>query len=329
MTVLIATPNLTVDRTVRLAALVPGAVLRPGRAVVTAGGKGVNVGRVLAVLGTPAELLGFVPDDDAAVLTKLFDREPLTLHPVPVSGEARTATILIEHNGRVTVLNEPGPEISPESWGVYEDQVRATLFDGRHRTLVCSGSLPPGVPDDGYGRLCRIAREAGVRTVVDAARGALSAVLAAGPDIVTPNLGEAEGVLRGVEVEAVEDEGTDVVERASYAVRALCQAGARAAVVTAGAAGAAYGDAASVVWMPTVPVEVVNPIGAGDSFVGGLVHALEAGRTPLEGVAAGVGTATASCEQELAGGVDPQRAAELTRAVLEQVNGGAGRTGVA
>lgn len=324
---LVATPNLTVDRTVRMAALVPGAVLRPRRAVVTAGGKGLNVARVLAALGTPAELLGFLPVSDGHVMTTLFGREPVTLHPVPVPGEARVATIIIEDSGRVTVLNEPGPEISADSWGEYEDHVRASLAGGRHRTLVCSGSLPPGVPDDGYGRLCEIARAAGVRTVVDAARGALAAVLPAGPDIVTPNLGEAEQILSGASVEAVEHEGEDVVERASDAVRALCRAGARTAVVTAGAAGAAYGDAASVVWLPTVPVEAVNPIGAGDSFVGGLVHALEKGRDPLECVATGVGTATASCEQELAGGVDPERAAELTRAVLAQVGATAGRTG--
>jgi 1-phosphofructokinase family hexose kinase len=324
--VLVATPNLTVDRTVRLAALVPGAVLRPRRAVVTAGGKGLNVARVLAALGARAELLGFLPEADSTVMTELFGREPVTLHPVPVAGEARVATILIEDSGRVTVLNEPGPQISAESWGDYEDHVRTALASGRHRTLVCSGSLPPGAPDDGYGRLCRIARAAGVRTVVDAARGALAAVLPAGPDIVTPNLGEAEGVLSGAGVEAVEEAGDDVVERASDAVRALCKAGARTAVVTAGAAGAAYGDAASVVWVPTVPVDVVNPIGAGDSFVGGLVDALEQGRDPLECVAAGVGTATASCEQELAGGVDPRRASELTRAVLAQIGATAGGT---
>ncbi len=91
--------------------------------------------------------------------------------------------------------------------------------------------------------------------------------------------------------------------------------GARAAAVTAGAAGTAFGDSAldpgRVVWVPTVPVEVVNPIGAGDSFVGGLVDALESGRSPEEAVVFAVATATASVEQALAGGIDPARAREL------------------
>lgn len=317
---LIATPNLTVDRTVRLSRLEPGRVMRPEQAVVTAGGKGLNVARVLAALGSQAELLGVLPREDAEMMVRLFAREPVTLHTVDVSGAARVATILIEDSGRVTVLNEPGPVVDEKAWGSYENRVRETLATGLHRTLVCSGSLPPGAPEDAYGRLCAIAHEAGVRTVVDAARSALAGVLPYRPDVVTPNLAEAEGVLLGSSAEAVDEVSADVRERAFDAVRALCRAGARTAVVTAGAAGAAYGDAASVVWLPTVRVKVVNPIGAGDSFVGGLVHALEAGRDPLEAVANGVATATASCEQELAGGVEPVRARELLAVVLEAVS---------
>jgi fructose-1-phosphate kinase PfkB-like protein len=56
---------------------------------------------------------------------------------------------------------------------------------------------------------------------------------------------------------------------------------------------------------------VVNPIGAGDSFVAGLVHALESGAEGVEAVVFASATATASVEQELAGGVDPDRVREI------------------
>jgi 1-phosphofructokinase family hexose kinase len=316
--VLIATPNLTVDRTIRLPELRPGSVLRPSRAVVTAGGKGVNVGRVAAAFGGRATLVGFVADVDAPVLARLFAVEPLDLAGVPVPGEARVATIYLEDSGRVTVLNEPGPQISADDWRHYEQRIAAELASGAHETLVCSGSLPPGVPDDGYGRLVSIGHGAGVRVVVDAARGALAGALPAGPDFVTPNLAEADG-----EHEAVDETGPQTARHACAAVRALCRRGARSAAVTAGAAGTAFGDARDVWWVPTVPVRVVNPIGAGDSFVGGLVHALEAGRTPIDAVTFAVATATASVEQELAGGVDPDRA----RQIAAQLDGGARREG--
>ncbi|GLI01593.1 1-phosphofructokinase family hexose kinase [Phytohabitans aurantiacus] len=312
---LIATPNITVDRTVRLPELRLGSVLRPPRPAVTAGGKGLNVGRVAAAFGRRATLLAFEPDDDAVLIRRLFAAEPVDLVGVPVAGDVRVATIYLEDSGRVTVLNEPGPEISGEAWRRYEEAIAAELASGRHRTLVCSGSLPPGVPDDGYGRLVGIGHRFGVQVIVDAARAALADAVAAGPDIVTPNLAEAAGVLWGHPDEEVHDGDPEVPERAQRAVRELCARGARSAAVTAGAAGTAYGDAASVTWVPTVQVPVVNPIGAGDSFVGGLVEAWETGVSGTAAIIFAVATATASVEQELAGGVDPARARELAALV--------------
>lgn len=337
---LIATPNITVDRTVRLPELRLGSVLRPPRAAVTAGGKGLNVGRVVAAFGRRATLVGFRPDDDAVLLDRLFAAEPVEFRGVPVAGDVRVATIYLEDSGRVTVLNEPGPEISATAWREYEDVIAAELATGRHQTLICTGSLPPGAPDDGYGRLVGIGHDARVRVVVDAARAALAGAVPAGPDIVTPNLAEAAGVLRGdageresrgdgpdrggarapsdgaaADVESVHDGDPDVPDRAREAVRELCRRGARSAAVTAGAAGTAYGDAAGVTWVPTVQVPVVNPIGAGDSFVGGLVEAWETGGAGIDAIVFAVATATASVEQQLAGGVDPARARELVAAV--------------
>jgi 1-phosphofructokinase family hexose kinase len=314
--VLIATPNITVDRTVRLPELRPGSVLRPSRAVVTAGGKGVNVARVVAAFGRRARLVGFQPEADAAQVARLFGGEPLDFTGVPVPGEVRVATIYLEDSGRVTVLNEPGPAVPAEAWQRYERAVAAELAGGGHATLVCSGSLPPGAPDDGYGRLVELAHRAGVRVVVDAARAALAGALPAGPDVVTPNLAEAEGLGH----EPVDESGPDVVARACAAVRELCRRGARAAAVTAGAAGAAFGDLGECFWVPAPAVGVVNPIGAGDSFVGGLVEALESGGTGVAAAVFATATATASVEQDLAGGVDPRRARQLA-AELAAVRG--------
>lgn len=311
---LIATPNITVDRTVRLPELRPGSVLRPSRAVVTAGGKGLNVGRVAAAFGQRATLVSFQPEIDAAVLARLCATEPVDFVGVPVAGDLRVATIYLEDSGRVTVLNEPGPDIPADGWLRYEQAVDEELATGRHKTLVCSGSLPPGVPDDAYGRLVAIGRRAGVRVVVDAARAALAGALSAGPDIVTPNLAEAEGILWGLSDESVEESGEagpEIPRRACAAAKELCRRGARSAAVTAGAAGTAFGDLDGMSWVPTIKVAVVNPIGAGDSFVGGLVEAMEEGRDGIDAIVFAVATATASVEQELAGGVDPDRAREL------------------
>jgi 1-phosphofructokinase family hexose kinase len=308
----IVSPNLTVDRTVRIARLQPGAVLRPRRAVVTAGSKGVNVARVLAKLAVPCSLIGFVPATDRSVTDRLFAREPFELVGVEVPGELRVATIYLEDDGRVTVLNEPGPEVDGTAWQALEDVVRLRLAAAPPTTiLICSGSLPPGAPSNGYGRLAALARESGHTAVVDAARDVLASTLRFEPDLVVPNLAEAEAALGVAEREAVDESGPDVSERAARAARALVTAGARAAVVTAGAAGAACAAEGSTIVFPGIPVTVANPIGAGDSFVGGFAAAREAGCDLLAAVARGLGAATASCEQDLAGGIDPERARVL------------------
>lgn len=315
MVAVIVSPNLTVDRTVPVDLLVPGAVLRPGRAVVTAGCKGLNVGRSLAALGASGTLLGFLPRTDVQLVQRLFDPEPVPLVGVEVDGELRVATIYLEDSGRVTVLNEPGPQVNEADWQRLADAVDNQLGGHDHPLLVCSGSLPPGAPDDGYGRLTAIARRHGAPAVIDAARDVLISSLASEPDLVTPNLAEAEAALGWTTGEPVTDartDVTDVAERAQVAVRAMCAAGARTAVVTAGSAGAAFGDRRDVRWIRGVNVTVRNPIGAGDAFVGGLVHALGRGEDTLSAVVRGLATASASCEQERAGGVDPARAEELS-----------------
>ncbi|MEX2548687.1 MAG: PfkB family carbohydrate kinase [Nitriliruptoraceae bacterium] len=319
---LIVSPNLTVDRTVRIARLVPGSVQRPERAVVTAGAKGVNVARVLAAFGDRARLVGYVPSGDRGLVDRLFGAEPLDLVGVEVDGELRVATIYLEDDGRVTVLNEPGPDVDDAAWTALERTVRDALAGGNDHVVACSGSLPPGAPIDGYGRISAIAHEQGAEVVVDAGRDVLAATLPFHPDVVAPNLSEAEAALGASGGEAVDELGDDVADRAEEAARSLVEAGARAAVVTAGAAGAAVVTAEAAAWFPGVEIVVVNPIGAGDSFVAGFIRARERGAAMLDAVAQGLGTATASCEDALAGGVDPERASELAERI------GAGRVDV-
>lgn len=315
---LVANPNLCLDRTVRLRDLRVGAVHRSDTAEVTAGGKGVNVARVLRAHGHRPVVVGLVPADDGHVLESFLAAEGAELVGVPVPGGTRVATILLEDDGRVTVVNEPGPELDAATWQAYLAEVTGRLRDGG--VLVCTGSLPPGAPGDAYGQLSRAAASQGAVVVVDAARHALAGCLAAHPDVVTPNLAEAEAVLAGRHgvAEHVDDTANDVQQRAAVAARALVQAGARRAVVTVGGAGVVccFPDGDLAVQAP--PVRLVSAVGAGDSFVGGLVLGLEQGEDWVDCVRRGVATASASCEQVRAGGVDPARAQELlegTRAV--------------
>jgi 1-phosphofructokinase family hexose kinase len=304
---LIAGPNLTIDRTSRIPELRPGDVLRLDDVVVTPGGKGLNVARAAHALGAPALLVAFLPGHTGRAAGELIAAEGVTLRAVAVGGEIRSTSVILEP-GRATVLNEPGPPLAPADWGELERIVGAEL--SAHGVLVCSGSVPPGSPPDAYGRLTAAAHAADRRAIVDTSPVALAAALAAAPDVVTPNLGEAEGLLHGRADEAV-DAAPDARERALEAAAALLVRGARAAVVTAAAAGAAVCDGAEAVWIPAPRVEVRNPIGAGDVLTAGLAAGLERELGVVAAAREGVAAAAASVESAKAGEFEVVRMREL------------------
>ena len=306
---LIVNPNFTIDRTLALDLLVPGAVHRTGPATASLGGKGVNVARVARAFGHPGVLVGFMPSTSAPELAMLAAGEGAEIAGVPITGIVRVASVFLERSGRITVFNEPGPTVDEGDWSrlLAEVERRAT----GQQTVVCAGSLPPGSPVDGYARVVAAARRTGLRSVVDATGEVLANALTAQPDVVSPNLAEAEALVFGPGIEGVEPEGELVAQRAVEAAQGLASRGAWHAIVSAGSHGAAFSDGAETVFCPAPEVSVVSPIGAGDSLVGGLVHALEEGQPFGDAVRFALAVASASCEQPVAGAVDVSRAREL------------------
>ena len=142
--------------------------------------------------------------------------------------------------------------------------------------------------------------------------------MARGADVVTPNLAEAEGLLRGRADETVEAGDPAVVrERALAAARALVRARGAAGGGDRGRGGGGgrrwrggVVAAGAVAWR-----EVRNPIGAGDALVGGLALALERGEPFAAAVSAGMACGAASVETDVAGVVVPARVAELLSSV--------------
>lgn len=303
---LIAGPNLTIDRTIRLDELRPGEVLRAREAHVGPGGKGVNVARAAAALGHPAELVAFLPQGRSgdAVGAWLTDAG-VAVHAVPVPGEVRSAAIMLESNGRTTVLNEPGPPAGEDAWRSYVGRVQARLAG--HRVVVCSGSTPPASPADAYARIVRFAAAAGATAIVDATGPTLGEAIAAGADLVTPNLAEAEELIVGSGDHSVDSTARELEQRARACAGELVARGAGSALVTAGAGGLALAAGGEVRWLPAPRAEVRNPVGAGDALVAGLARALEDGEPLPAAVRAGMAAAAASVEELLPGRLDPAR----------------------
>ena len=305
---LVAGPNLALQRVADLDHLRPGEVLRFTHAEVSAGGKGVNVCRAASRLPVRTRLVTFAPGVTGQATVQLAERDGIQVHAVACGGEARVASIVRESSGRVTVLNEPGPPITPAEWVEFVHAVERHLEEGE--VLVCTGTLPPGGPDSAYAELVELAHARRGRVVVDAYGELLRQALEAKPDVVKPNLVEAESTVGTGEPQPVAL-GHDARERSLTAAEGLVAEGALAAAVTAGEQGAALAGHGPPLWIPAPRVRAVNPIGAGDCFAAVLGAGLEDGRPLPEVFAYAVAAAAASVEQPVPGNFDPRRAAEL------------------
>ena len=306
--IVIACPNLSLDRTMRVDDLARGKVHRSAISDVRGGGKGVNVARALKCMGGAATVLGIAGGHTGAAVVGLLNDEGIDLVAVDCAGETRSCLSVLSGDS-TTVFNESGPEIGAE-WDLFEAETLNALTGGD--VFVCSGSFPPGVPEDAAARLVAGARERGCTIICDTSGLQLRGALGMEPDVIKPNLPEALGVLEGRDEEPVEITA-DALERARAAAARLAATGPRTVVVSAAAAGLAYTDAGRVHTLAAPEVAVVNPIGAGDCLVAGITLELAAAHPLTEAILTGAAMAAASCETFAAGDLDSARVGELRR----------------
>ncbi|MGH2698694.1 MAG: 1-phosphofructokinase family hexose kinase [Actinomycetota bacterium] len=299
----IACPNLSLDRTIRVELAALGKVHRSIASDVRGGGKGVNVARALKCMGHGAQVAGISAGRTGRTVLALLDDEGLGLASVKTDGETRSCLTVLSESPP-TVFNEAGPTIDESLWVRYEE-VLAEHLSGAG-TFVASGSLPPGAPEHAVARTIERAAAAGCTTICDTSGIYLAAALEARPDVIKPNLPEALALLGEGDDEPV-DAPADAIERAREVALELLGRGPKAVVVTVGAAGVAYASDGEVHALSSPQVEVVNPVGAGDCFVAGLVMELGAHASLHDAIRTGVAMGAASCETFAAGLVDPER----------------------
>jgi 1-phosphofructokinase len=266
------TVNPALDRTIALdEALRPGEVQAARSAREEAGGKGVNVSRVIAAAGV----------DTVAVLPLAIEdpyRAPLAAAgiptvAVPVVRQVRTNLAITDPDGVTTKVNLSGSPLSP----VDSAAVMTAVVDASAGAdwLVLAGSLPDEAAASFYVDVIAAVRErwgsSAPRIAVDASGAALNEVVAhAAVDLIKPNDDELAELL-GVPVDGISPEA--IVDT----VRAIVPERVAAALVTLGGDGAALvtGEGA---WFAAAPrIRVVSTVGAGDSSLAGYLLADLAG----------------------------------------------------
>lgn len=270
------------------------------------GGGGINVARVLARLGAPVRCVYTSGGATGPALDGLVDGHLLPRTRIAIKGPTRIASAVLEReSGKEYRFTPQGPRLSEAEWRACLDALAGLDC----AMLVMSGSLPPGVPTDFYAQVSRLLRPRGVQLVLDSSGEALAhGIDAGGLLLVKPSLGELSQYVGHAlkEIEAIGAAAMNVVEAGK----------ARLVAVTMGHEGALLARAgAEPLFLPALRIDAASAVGAGDSFVAGMVHALTGGRSEVEAFRFGLAAGSAAV---LRAGTDLARPADIAR-LLEQV----------
>lgn len=253
-----------------------------------AGGKGLNVSRVVKEMGGATMALTFLGGNAGDTVAALLREAEISFESIEVSGETRTNVFVTDRKNRtVTRINQRGETLTDRAIRLLFDKL--DLLDLRKVSyLVLGGSLPGDTNKDLYLKLVARLNEKKdpCRILLDADGDTLMKSLEAKPAIIKPNTHEASRAL-GRKVETLEE----VVE----AAKEFRSKGIETVVVSMGSRGAVVASDDGI-WKANAPdVEEVSAVGAGDSFIGGflstLVLGLDAGAALKRACAAGAATA--------------------------------------
>jgi len=277
------TLNPALDRTVWVEEIKPDDSNRIKKEERFAGGKGIDVSRVLTMLGIGSTALGFVGGFTGEELEGRLLNEGISCDFIRISGETRTNIIMNDmRTGIQSVFGASGPVIEP-----YElMRIIHKIESLEHPEIVIiSGSIPPGVHPKIYRKLTEIVKSRNAKVILDADGEALAEGTRGLPDLIKPNIHEL-GRLVGAELKEVDD----VIS----AAKRNQKSGISNVIVSMGSKGLLLiGEKESYhAFHPMV--EVKNTIGAGDSAVAGFVYGMVEGKGLKEALVYAVAAGTAT-----------------------------------
>lgn len=240
----------------------------------TAGGKGLNVSRVLMQLGDDVVATGLLGGHMGAYMAELMDADGVKNDFSPIAGETRVCLNIL-HEGNQTELLESGPEVSADEYAAFLDKFQGLAAQADVVTL--SGSLPRGVDANCYAELVRIAAKVGAKVLLDTSGAALDVALESEvkPMLVKPNLAEINALL-----------GTNYTpDQLAELQGALANDGRFGGipwvVISMGSAGSVAFTDNKAYRVQTLPIAAVNATGCGDSTIAGFAHSIAKGDDPL------------------------------------------------
>ena len=308
-TIATLTMNPTVDAGYEIDRLEPTHKLRSHAEHYAPGGGGINVARVFKRLGGHAECHYLCGGATGIALDALIDGLGIERRPMRIAGSTRIACNVVERaTGKEYRFVPEGPHVAEGEWRAGLAQFTAAHCD----YIVASGSLPPGVPSDFYAHVAATAAREGTPFVLDSSGDALREGLGgARVYLVKPSQGELAH-LAGREL-------PDAAAVEHAAMELVRDGRAEIVAVTMGSQGGVLATAQGAQFLPAIAVEAKSAVGAGDSFLAAMIHALADGRDALDAFRFGMAAGSAAV---LTAGTDLAQASDIKRLYAAEIAAG-------
>lgn len=274
----------SIDKSFATPELVPDKKLRCTALHLDPGGGGINVARAIKILGGVATTVFPSGGYTGKQFNQLLKEEGVPSVIIDCKNETRENIVVVDQSKNLQYrFGMPGSELLEEEWKEILHVIDAmNAID----YMVCSGSLPPGVPEDIYARLAAIAKQKEAKCIVDTSGRPLKFAIESGLYLIKPNLGELSAYA-GKEYLSNED----VRE---IAMGIVASGRCEVVVVSMGAAGAMLVSKDIVEIFTSPKVERKSTVGAGDSMVAGIVYSLSLNKSLQEAVRYGIACGTAA-----------------------------------
>lgn len=294
------TLNPSIDKHYIIDDLVKGDVMRAKEVENTAGGKGLNVSRVIKLLDEEVLATGFLGGKFGEFIEEKLNESGIANRFTKIKGETRSCLAFITNDLVQTEVLEPGPTIQSSEVEKWMEVYEGILDEAE---IVCaSGSLPKGVSQDMYAKLVKKAKRKGVKFLLDTSGKALSSCIEEAPFFIKPNLDE----LRDFTGKSIENQ-EDILK----VIDNMHNKGIEFVIVSLGKDGSIAGFKGEKYRIHIPKIDVLNPVGSGDSMVAGIAVALKRGYDIKDTLAFASACGTANAMEATTGYVDLNNVAKL------------------
>lgn len=259
------TLNTSIDKAYRINNVVEsGKVIRVSQCNNTAGGKGLNVSRVIYTCGEDVLSTGFVGGNTGNLVEELLKKDGINSEFIHVKRETRNCINILDENNVSTEFLEPGEALEKEEIDKFIKEFDRIIDSSN--VITISGSVPKGVPTDIYATLIKMIKSKNKKVILDASGDLLKEGIKAIPTMIKPNSEEMEHLL-GVSINNKDEVLKSAIK--------LYESGIKIVVVSLGKEGALLVCDQGIYHGKPPKINAINTVGCGDSMVAAFAVGLE------------------------------------------------------